>query len=263
MVDSDRYTVSSRILDRIDSLFVDEGDTVHEGQLMALLDDSLLKADSARGQATLSAANGNVALSGVNFQQARKDYDRALRELKQGIITREQFEHVSQAFQNAQVNNEVANANFAAADASLAASLLNLTYANIRSPANGTVARKWVSKGDVVQPSQPLYTLYGREKRITVFIEETKIGSIRLHAPVTIHVDTYKGVTLKGRVTMIGTAAASQFSLLPSNNAAGNFTKVTQRIPLWVGLSEDRNGIPPLAPGMSAEVSIRKSGDVR
>jgi membrane fusion protein (multidrug efflux system) len=93
---------------------------------------------------------------------------------------------------------------------------------------------------------------------VSAKFEETKLAILRVGDPVTITVDAYPDREFSGTVLVIGAAAASQFALIPANNSAGNFTKVTQRIPLKISFKPpERDGALYLRPGMSVTVKIR------
>ncbi|MDD4858543.1 MAG: efflux RND transporter periplasmic adaptor subunit, partial [Candidatus Krumholzibacteria bacterium] len=146
--------------------------------------------------------------------------------------------------------------------AQLAVIETQLGNTKIFAPGAGVVARKWVVPGDIVQPGLSIFTVFDLANLwITANFEETKVGSIRLDDPVRVMVDARKGLALEGRVELIGAAAASRFSLIPPNNASGNFTKITQRIPVKISIEAARPDSTasgaPLLPGMSAEVKIR------
>ncbi|HTP12216.1 MAG TPA: HlyD family secretion protein, partial [Bacteroidota bacterium] len=90
--------------------------------------------------------------------------------------------------------------------------------------------------------------------------EETKIGTLRVGDPVEIDVDAYPGMKFHGKVYQIGSYTASEFSLIPPNNASGNFTKVTQRVPVKISVEQTNQAAgvdPELKPGMSVEVSVK------
>jgi membrane fusion protein (multidrug efflux system) len=95
-----------------------------------------------------------------------------------------------------------------------------------------------------------------------VYIEETNLGNLFLGQKAKFTVDAYPGVTFTGHLSFIGSTTASRFSLIPASNASGNFTKITQRIPLKITIDSTENGSVPdgyrLLPGMSAEVKIVK-----
>ncbi len=95
---------------------------------------------------------------------------------------------------------------------------------------------------------------------MTANLEETKLGHIHLGDPVEIDVDTYAGTKFYGKVFEIGNYTASEFSLIPPDNASGNFTKVTQRVPIKISIddpSTSDGSTLVLRPGMSVEVSVR------
>ena len=131
----------------------------------------------------------------------------------------------------------------------------------ILSPVTGIVAKRWVLPGEVVQPGQPVFSVYDRsETWVTANLEETSLHAVHLDQEVEIAVDSYPDRSFSGRVFEIGSSTASQFSLIPPNNASGNFTKVTQRVPVKISIREDAPpGARPaeLLPGMSVEVRIR------
>jgi multidrug resistance efflux pump len=113
--------------------------------------------------------------------------------------------------------------------------------------------------GDVVRAGQTVLSLIDLSNIwITANIEETKLPTIRVGDHVDITVDAYPKLKLEGSVVVVGAAAASQFALIPANNASGNFTKVTQRIPLKISLKKPENTQDLyLRPGMSVKVKIR------
>jgi len=132
-----------------------------------------------------------------------------------------------------------------------------LAYTVIRSPIDGYVGEKNVEIGTSVEPGQALLALVpSRGTYITANYKETQLGSIRVGQPADIRIDAYKGTVFHGHVAAIAPASQNTFSLIPAQNATGNFVKVTQR--LAVRLAVD-NPPPdkPLRPGMSVEPSIK------
>jgi membrane fusion protein (multidrug efflux system) len=132
---------------------------------------------------------------------------------------------------------------------------------------DGIIGKRWVLKGDVVQPGQPIYSVFDLKNLwVTADLEETKLGSIKNGDSVEISVDAYPDQKFAGKVYLIGSNTASQFSLIPPANASGNFTKVTQRVPVKISVQPvDINGNPmqnekiKLLPGMSVEIKIKIS----
>jgi membrane fusion protein, multidrug efflux system len=213
--------------------------------------------------AGLEYARQNVPLAGINLQRAHDDFERASLQIKDKVITREQFDHTRKALEIASAQNDVALSQVKASQAQLDVIQAQLKNTQILAPISGIVAKKWVMPGDIVQAGQPIFTIYDlKNVWITANFEETKIASIYPGAPVRISVDAYPGRDYEGKVLMIGSAAASQFSLIPPNNASGNFTKITQRIPVKISLInyDPKNilGLRRLLPGMSVVVKVSK-----
>ncbi|MDQ1909698.1 HlyD family efflux transporter periplasmic adaptor subunit [Paenibacillus sp. GD4] len=131
----------------------------------------------------------------------------------------------------------------------------NLDQAMLRSPIEGTVIKTMVKPGEVASPGQTVAMVVDNSKLyISANIEETDIHRIHSGQKVDIHVDTFADATLTGTVKEVSKATASTFSLLPSMNTSGNFTKVTQRIPIKIEI-DDQLGLE-LAPGMSTTIKI-------
>jgi len=169
----------------------------------------------------------------------------------------------------AQVENSVANrkqvdirkadagtaaASVEAARASLEAAELMLSYATIVSPIDGVVTRKSVEVGQIVQPGQGLMTVIPlQDTWVTANFKETQLADVRPGQKAEIHVDMY-GQSVTGHVDSIAGATGSRLSLLPPENATGNFVKVVQRIPVKI-LVDQTNGLI-LRPGMNVDVTI-------
>ncbi len=261
-ITGDPVTVSAKMLGRIVSLGTDEGDTVVAGQPVVQLDDSDLQAEAEQARAGLALAEENVGVARIAVQRAGDDYRRDSIQFENRVITREKYDHSRQALELATAQLGVDRSQIDVARARLQVIETKLENTRIVAPGRGVVARKWVMPGDVVQPGQPIFTLYDlSDIWVTANFEETKLGSIRVGDSVSISVDAFPNHTYVGVVNRIGAAAASQFSLIPPNNAAGNFTKVTQRVPVKVlitgGDGTDPPGWPALLPGMSVEVRVR------
>jgi membrane fusion protein (multidrug efflux system) len=260
-IDGNRAAVSAKILGRIVELAADEGDTVQQGQLLVRLDDTDLLAREGQAQASLGLAQENVQVSAVEVQRARDDFDRAATQIRSNVIPQEQYDHAKTALDLAEVRRRVALAQVQTARAELQVVETQLANTVITAPLTGVVARRWVLPGDVVQPGQPIFAIYDLSNLwVTANFEETKIGRIQAGDLVTVSVDAYPDREFTGKVLWLGAAAASQFSLIPPSNASGNFTKVTQRVPVRISFDRTEPGSDDplmLVPGLSVEVSIR------
>ncbi|GAB7389218.1 efflux RND transporter periplasmic adaptor subunit [Bacillaceae bacterium] len=135
-----------------------------------------------------------------------------------------------------------------------------LDRAMLRAPVSGIVIKTLAKEGEVVAPGQPVAMIVDpRHLYVSANIEETDIAKVKVGQEVDITVDAYPDLRLKGIVRKIGEATASTFSLLPPLNTSGNFTKVTQRIPVEVELLGDPAEYH-LSPGLNTEIRIHISG---
>ena len=141
--------------------------------------------------------------------------------------------------------------------ASLNQAELNLQYTVIKAPTKGIVSRKSVEVGQVVQPGQPIMALIPLENVwITANFKETQLRDMHPGQAVTIRVDAYGGGDLKGKVDSIAAATGARFSLLPPENATGNYVKVVQRVPVKIVLDPGQDPDHRLRPGMSVMPTI-------
>ena len=260
-IDANSVAISSKMLGRIVYLGTDEGDTVKGGQVLVKLDDSDLRAQEASAKAGLGLAQQSLPLDQVNINRAQDDFNRAEVQYKAGIVTKEQYDHAQKALEAAQAQYNIDLSKITTAKAQIGVIESQLANTVIAAPMDGVVAKRWVLTGDVVQPGQPIFTIYDvKNIWVTANLEETKLGHVHLNDPVQIDVDTYPGIKFYGKVFEIGDYTASEFSLIPPNNASGNFTKVTQRVPIKISIEDPATTTthkPILRPGMSVEVSVK------
>ena len=145
-----------------------------------------------------------------------------------------------------------AEAQVAEARADLREAELNLEYATITAPVAGRVTRRTVEVGQGVQQGQPLLAVVDvGNVWVIANYKETQLTHVRPGQHVSITVDTHPGLALRARVDSIQSGTGSRFSLLPAENASGNFVKIVQRIPVKLVLEPGQNGHALLVPGMS------------
>jgi len=160
-----------------------------------------------------------------------------------------------------QIRMTRARAGAAAADAQkfkaeLEQAELNLKYANIVAPVTGVLSKRNVEPGQVVQPGQPLYSIVDLDDIwVTANFKETQLKGMRPGQKVTIKVDAY-GRSYNGTVESIGGATGARFSVLPPENATGNFVKVVQRLPVRIRFDKGQDPEHLLRPGMSVEPTV-------
>jgi membrane fusion protein (multidrug efflux system) len=143
------------------------------------------------------------------------------------------------------------------ARATLAKAELDLEYTTIKAPVAGIVSKKAVEVGVVVQPGQLLLAIVPLEDVwVTANFKENQLRRIRPGQPVTISVDAYGGRTYRGRVDSVAAATGARFSLLPAENATGNFVKVVQRVPVKIVLDKGQDPGHLLRPGLSVVPTV-------
>lgn len=149
-----------------------------------------------------------------------------------------------------------AEANVARLKAALQQAELNLQYTVIRAPVTGVVSKKTVEPGEVIQPGQPVLALVNLEDVwVTANFKETQLRNMRPGQPTKIEVDAY-GRTYNGHVDSIGGATGARFSLLPPENATGNYVKVVQRVPVKIVFEKGQDPHHLLRPGMSVVPTV-------
>jgi membrane fusion protein, multidrug efflux system len=290
-VDSDIVSVGSKIIGRIASLYGNEGDIVKRGTLLAELDSSDFIAQrnqatalKAQAQANLTQAElkyssdkMNLRVLEINLERNNEDLSRAKKQSEGGVITPEQFDHINKAYETASAQLDAAKTQLLVSKSVITSAMAAVETANsqikvldtqikntkLYAPSDGIIAKRWLLPGDVVQPSQSVFTLtISKNQWIVAFLEETKISEIHNGQGVKFTIDAFPGIKFNGKVFLVGSNTASVFSLIPANNASGNFTKVTQRIPIKISIesadkSRDISSLNILS-GMSVEVKIIK-----
>ncbi len=152
---------------------------------------------------------------------------------------------------------ETAEAGVRAAAAQVEQARLNLSYTVIRAPETGHITNKSVALGNYVQVGQALMALVPDQVWVTANYKETEIGEMRTGDPVDIYVDAYPGHVFHGQVQSFQAGSGAAFSLLPPENATGNYVKVVQRVPVKIVFDGDPTAHWLLGPGMSVEPYVR------
>jgi membrane fusion protein, multidrug efflux system len=255
-VEAYRATVSSRVLGRIVALKGDEGDTVRQGDTLVRLDDSDLRAQLGKAEASLRLITRSIEISSVNKAKALDDYNRTEKQFASQIVSQEQFNHAASARKLAEAQTDRDEAQTATAQADLAIVKIQLANTVITAPFSGVIAKRWVLAQDVVSPGQAIFSVFdNKHVWVTANYEETKLRTIRPGMRVQITIDAFPGAILPGNVESIGRSTVSLFSLIPPSNASGNFTKITQRISVKIAV-ESCPAPVSLLPGLSAYVRI-------
>jgi len=150
-----------------------------------------------------------------------------------------------------------ADARVQQARANLAQAELNLQYATVKAPARGVISKKSLNPGQVVQPGQPLLALVQLDDVwVTANFKETQLKDVRAGQRATVKVDALGGRSFNGKVDSIAGATGARFSLLPPENATGNFVKIVQRVPVKIVLDSGQDPEHLLRPGLSVTPTV-------
>lgn len=237
---------------------------------------------------TVNTATSNTAISKANIDAANaelwkeeQEYQRYKNLLENEAVTQQRFENietelkVAKAKVNAvkkgyeasknQINDieaqiQVAKAAVLEKEAVLNRIDLDLKYAVITAPADGYMGKKTIQAGQLIQKGQTIGFLVDQSqgKWIVANFEETQIANMQIGQPVNITIDAFGAKEFHGKIVSFSPATGSQFSLLPPDNATGNFVKITQRFPVRIQFTEYPNELQSLRAGMNAEVSVHK-----
>src|SRR5450759_94631 len=269
-VDADNVSVGAKIMGRLSSVYANEGDRVKQGMLLADLDSTDLVAQRNQTLALRAQAQANLIQAEVKYNSDQKgikvleisldrasdDMARAKNQSEGGVITPEQFDHIKKTYETASAQLEAAKALLLVSKSMISSASASLETSNAQvkvldtqlkntklyAPADGVIAKRWLLPGDVVQAGQSVFTItISKNLWIVTYLEETKISEIHPGQSVKFTIDAFSGVKFSGKIFLVGSSTASVFSLIPANNAAGNFTKVTQRIPVRISIDSSDN----------------------
>jgi len=258
-IDGVNLSISSVQAGQILKMAVDEGSVVKPGDLLFVMDEALLRVGKEKAVAGLAHARDEALAQRIRLDLARDEFERAKLEFDAGVISQEMMERIVRNLQLAEAGLLSITSVAAVQEAELKFIETQMGMSRIVAPMHGVVAKRWHTAGDVVREGQTVLSLIDlSDIWVSANIEETKLPSIRTGDLVEISIDAYPHLEFQGQVMVIGAAAASQFALIPSNNGSGNFTKVTQRVPLKISLTSSENRAELyLRPGMSVKVKIR------
>lgn len=265
-------SVSSRVNSHVNRVEVNDNQWVEEGELLVKLDPRDFQQSANLKQAALEAARAaaqqsraKVATAAVEARRAEKDYNRYKQIFDvNGGITQQQVDNADAAAQAATAQLEAANgqvavddAKIAQAEADAAQAQLDLSYTQISASQSGRITNKAVERGEYVAVGQPLMAIVPQEVWVVANFKETQLKYMKPGQPVKIKVDAYPQKVFKGHVDSIQAGTGAIFSLLPPENATGNFVKVVQRIPVKIVFNEDPNDTKMLSPGMSVVPEVK------
>jgi membrane fusion protein, multidrug efflux system len=229
--------------------------------------------------AQLEQAQAQLANAQANLARAEADYDRQ-RSLPKLATTQQDIDASTSAFKQAQAQVMLAEAQVAQnspvpqrigetdaqvgqlkgqveqAQARLDQANLNLSWAVVTAPQDGWISKRNVEQGNYVAPGQQIFSIVAPEVWITANFKESQLSDMRKGQPVSIKIDAYPKLDLRGHVESIQLGSGSKFTAFPPENATGNFVKVVQRVPVKIVIDSGLDPNIPLPLGISAEPTV-------
>jgi membrane fusion protein (multidrug efflux system) len=222
-------------------------------------------------QANLDQARANVVAAEADREQAKQDYDR-FTSINPRAVSRQQVDNATAAFHAAQAKLDAARQAVRGADAQLQAgraqvvaaqtqvqqadanvmaAALQLSYCTITAPVTGRIGHRNVDVGNYLNPGQPMFAIVQDDVWVTANFKETQLADIHAGQPVDIEIDAVPSVTFHGKVDSFQPGTGTAFSVLPAENATGNYVKIVQRLPVKIDFDDARVKHYLLVPGMS------------
>ena len=292
-VSGNQVMVSAQVAGNISKINVDNMDPVQAGDVLLELDDTNTKLSFEQAKSNLANAvrqisqlnytvkqlKSAVRANEITLAQAQGNLNRRVQLVKDGAIDKESFQHAKEAVELAKANLTTSQNQLEANQAllldgplseqpqiqsavsNLKQAWLNLERTKIRSPIKGYVARRNAQVGQAVSVGGALMAVVTTDQMwLDANFKETQLTHMRIGQPVKIHFDLYgKDKTFDGKVVGIEMGTGSAFSLLPTQNATGNWIKVVQRVPVRIQLDPQQLAENPLRIGLSATVKVNVS----
>ncbi len=245
------------------------------------------QANAAASSAQITSAGSNIETARIKLGRATSDFKRYANLYENHSITAQQYEQAQAAMQEAQeqlkilqsqkkavssqtnaANSQteiskkqvgVAEANVKAAQAMVDAAKLNLDYTAVLAPIDGQLSNVSLQAGQFVQPGQSLFYLVNTDdKWVIANFKETQLDKMRVGQKVSVEIDAYPGEDFEATITNFSPATGARFSLLPPDNATGNFVKTVQRLPVKIEFAKENDAekIALLRSGMNVNVDV-------
>ena len=241
-IEGDVTVISPKVPGHIERVYINDNQIVKA-------QDPLCDIDERDYQASFNLAQAELGAQEAEAQQAGQDIQRYQKLLASKDIPQQQYD-------KALLRWNTAKAQVNAAQARRAQARLNLSYTKIVAPADGVVTRKNVEPGMFVEQGQALLAIVLPGRWVIANLKETQMTHVHPGLKVTIRVDAYPGVVFHGHLESIQQGTGARFSLLPAENATGNYIKVVQRVPVKIVFDGPLDPQKPLELGMSVVPTI-------
>jgi membrane fusion protein (multidrug efflux system) len=224
-------TVGTKISNIVQQVIIDDNYEVKQGELLVQIDPRDYEVQMRSAQAS--------------YDKAKADYDRNLALSASRAISQQDLDTTRSACD--------------VAAAQLAQARLNLEYTRITAPVAGRITRKNVEPGDYIQTGQTLFSIVPHDIWVIANFKETQLTHMLAGQSATIRIDAFPGKVFKGHVDSLQSGTGARFSLLPAENATGNYVKVVQRVPVKILFDEPPEVQAAFAPGLSVVPEVNVS----
>lgn len=216
---------------------------------------AISQAESDRADTQLKVAQSSVDVARARLTSFKSSAAQAQSRVVEAKAKAKISNDVDTQIQLAQARAKAAHAQVDTAKAARDLAALDLSYTKIFAPSDGVVSKKSINVGQMLSPGQSVVQLVTDKLWVTGNFKETQVAQMRVGQPASVEVDAFSGKSIEGEVESFSGATGAKFTLLPPDNATGNFTKVVQRLPVRVRLHELPAGIT-LRPGMSVDLTV-------
>jgi membrane fusion protein (multidrug efflux system) len=256
-VRADISLISAKIEGYVRAVPATDNQSVHAGDVLVEIDPTDYQARVAAARAALAEAQGQLTAEQAGQALAAADVRRYRPLAERGLLSPARMQQIEIQSRQAGGGSAAASAAVQAAQASLEQAELDLERTTVRAPIDGVVGDRQVQVGQLVRSGAPLMSVVPLQAVYVVAnFKETQIERFRPNQPVTIEPDVSHGLSLRGVVESLAPASGSQFSIIPTDTATGNFTKIVQRVPVRIRIEPGQEGAELLRPGLSATVTV-------
>jgi membrane fusion protein (multidrug efflux system) len=225
--------------------------------VLVLIDSADYEARVAAARAAIAQAEGARAAEQAQRALAAADVARYRPLAERGLLSPARMQQLELQSRQASGGFAAADAAVAAAHAQLESAELDVGRTIVRAPIDGVIGDRQVQVGQLVRSGSPLMSVVPLQAVYVVAnFKETQIAGFRPGQPVVVRPDVSHDLRLRGTVESLAPASGSEFSIIPTDTATGNFTKIVQRVPVRIRLEPDQEGLALLRPGLSATVTV-------
>jgi membrane fusion protein, multidrug efflux system len=256
-VRADTSLISAKIEGYVRAVPAAENAVVHAGDVLVEIDPTDYEARVHAARAALAQAEGARSAEQAGRALASADVARYRPLAERGLLSPARMQQLEIQARQAGGGLAAADAGVAAAQAQLETAELDLERTVVRAPIDGVVGDRQVQVGQLVRTGSPMMSVVPVQSVYVVAnFKETQIASFHPGQPVTIRPDVNHELRLRGTVDSLAPASGSEFSIIPTDTATGNFTKIVQRVPVRIRIEPGQEGLDLLRPGLSASVTV-------